>query len=110
MVHLRQSLVNFYQALGQVTNEGTVTLKSMYGLGRGVQIPNAGCKLGENHGSPAMVSSHTNGILHSLGFPNRGRQTLLFRKGFILLPISGLSTRMKSNLSMGKTGAFSFVR
>ena len=109
MVHLGQSLVNFYQASGQVTNEGTVTLQSMCGLGRGVRIPKAGCQLGDSQGDRAMVSPHTNSMLDSLGFPNKGRQTLLFRKGFILLPISGLSTRMKSNLNMGKTGAFSFA-
>lgn len=63
-----------------------------------------------SHGDPATVSSHINSTLDSLGFPNRGRQTLLFRKGFILLPNSGLSAIMKSNLSVGKTGAFSFVR
>ena len=42
MIHLGQSLVNCYQASGQVTNEGIVALQSTCGLGRGVQTPNAG--------------------------------------------------------------------
>ena len=53
MAHLEQTLVNLYRASSQVRNEGAVTMQSTCGLGKGVQIPNAGCKLGENNGDPA---------------------------------------------------------